>query len=262
MEFPFTPSTFEGQSRQADFGAGLEWLKQGWYIFLGKSGLWLSCSFILIFLLLIIAIIPIFGIFLVCLCLPIFAVGLFKICAKISRDDNDEIIYTINKPKFLDLFAGFHFNSDVDVEKNKQLLLLGITFAISIFFVILCALFIVQSGVVIENNTTLHNIVNMKLTAGKILLVIFTVCLLSMPILGAIWFAPLLIFVHKKTCLEAIKISFIASLKNIIPAFIFNIFIVILFCLSLLTCGLGFLILIPVLSGAIYASYKDIFFGV
>ena len=49
MEFPFPPSTFEGKNRQAEIGAAFEWIKQGWYIFLGKSGLWLSSSFILIY---------------------------------------------------------------------------------------------------------------------------------------------------------------------------------------------------------------------
>lgn len=254
MEFPFPPSTFEGKSRQAEIGAGFEWLKQGWYIFLGKSGLWLSCSFILIFSLLIIGLIPIFGIFLACLCLPIFSGGLFKICAKISRDDSDEILYSLNNLSVLDLFSGFCFN-----EKNKQLLLLGVAFAISIFLIIVCSLFILQSGSVIESTTTIGSIINIKLTFGKILLVIFTIFLLFLPVLYAIWFAPLLILIHQKTCLDAIKISFVASLKNTIPAIIFNIFITILFCLSVLTCGLGFLILIPVLCGAIYAAYKDIF---
>lgn len=265
MEFPFPPSLFEGKNRQAEIGAAFEWIKQGWYIFLGKSGLWLSCSFILIFLLFIIALIPVFGIFLCCFCLPIFSVGLFKICAIISKDDSDEIIYNLNQLSILDLFIGFDFYNDSNGEKNeknKQLFLLATIFTASIFLLIICAFFILQSGIVIENNTTINSIMNMKLTIGKILLVIFVICLFCMPILSAMWFAPLLIFIHQKTCLEAIKISFDASLKNVIPALIFNVFIVILFCLSLITCGLGFLILIPVLFGGIYASYKDIFFGV
>ena len=245
MEFPFPPSTFEGKNRQAEIGAAFEWIKQGWYIFLGKSGLWLSSSFILIFLLFIIALIPVFGIFLCCFCVPIFSVGLFKICATISKDDNDETIYNFNELSILDLFVGFDFYSDSNGEKNeknKQLFLLSVAFVISIFLLIMCSLFILQSGIVVENTTTFNSIINMKLTIGKTLLIGF--------------------FIHQKTCLEAIKISVDASLKNIIPAVIFNVFILILFCLSLITCGLGFLILIPVLFGAIYASYKDIFFGV
>lgn len=265
MEFPFPPSTFEGKNRQAEIGAAFEWIKQGWYIFLSKSGLWLSSSFILIFLLFIIALIPVFGIFLCCFCVPIFSVGLFKICATISKDDNDETIYNFNELSILDLFVGFDFYSDSNGEKNeknKQLFLLSVAFVISIFLLIMSSLFILQSGIVVENTTTFNSIINMKLTIGKTLLVGFLIFLFCLPILSAMWFAPLLIFIHQKTCLEAIKISVDASLKNIIPAVIFNVFILILFCLSLITCGLGFLILIPVLFGAIYASYKDIFFGV
>ena len=58
---------------------------------------------------------------------------------------------------------------------------------------------------------------------------------------------------------DALKASFSANLKNLVPMLIYSIFVLVLAFFAALPAGLGFLILVPVLAGSIYAQYRDIF---
>ena len=53
-----------------------------------------------------------------------------------------------------------------------------------------------------------------------------------------------------------------AGVKNFLPMGIFGIFLVVAGFFAMLPVGLGLLLLLPVFSAAVYASYRDIFTGV
>jgi uncharacterized membrane protein len=59
----------------------------------------------------------------------------------------------------------------------------------------------------------------------------------------------------------ALKASFSANLKNWLVMLVFGLIVLVLCFFATLPMGLGFLVLMPVLYGALYASYKDIFLG-
>ena len=88
---------------------------------------------------------------------------------------------------------------------------------------------------------------------------------LSMPLLMALWFAPLLTYFHDVKPLPSLKSSFIACLKNVLPMFVYG--LVILAALMVLVpigvklgqYDLALWLMAPVLVPSIYASYKDIF---
>ena len=75
----------------------------------------------------------------------------------------------------------------------------------------------------------------------------------------AIWFAPALVFFNNMPPLDALKASFNACLKNILAFLVYGLIVLVLMFFAALPAGLGFLVLIPVLSGSVYASYRDIF---
>ena len=58
---------------------------------------------------------------------------------------------------------------------------------------------------------------------------------------------------------EALKASFNACLKNTLPFLVYGLVVMVLLFFAALPVGLGFLVLIPVLSGSVYVSYRDIF---
>ena len=82
---------------------------------------------------------------------------------------------------------------------------------------------------------------------------------LSIPLMMAAWFAPLLVAFKDMPALAAMQLSFFACLKNIIPLQLYAITMVVLAVIAAMPYGLGFFVLVPALFASLYASYEDIF---
>jgi hypothetical protein len=82
---------------------------------------------------------------------------------------------------------------------------------------------------------------------------------LSIPLMMASWFSPLLVVFHNVPPIVAMQRSFFACLKNFIPFQLYGVTLIVLTALSLMPYGLGLVILIPTIFTSIYVSYKDIF---
>ena len=82
---------------------------------------------------------------------------------------------------------------------------------------------------------------------------------LQVPILMAMWFAPVIAAVDKVGTLDALRLSFNACALNVIPFTIYGLVVFVLAILASIPLMLGWLVLIPVLMAALFASYKDIF---
>jgi uncharacterized membrane protein len=82
---------------------------------------------------------------------------------------------------------------------------------------------------------------------------------LAVPFAMAFWFAPALVVIHDLGAIEALKLSFLGCLRNIIPFLLYGIIAFVLFMVATLPLMLGWLVMIPVLFGSTYAGYKDIF---
>ncbi len=87
----------------------------------------------------------------------------------------------------------------------------------------------------------------------------------SLPLLMALWFAPLLTYFHDVKPLEALKSSFIACLKNALPMVVYGL-VILVGLMVLVPIGirlghydLGLWLMAPAIVPSIYASYKDIF---
>lgn len=57
------------------------------------------------------------------------------------------------------------------------------------------------------------------------------------------------------------KASFAAGAKNWLAMCIFGIFLLVALFFAMLPVAMGLLLFLPVFSGAVYASYRDIFMG-
>lgn len=79
------------------------------------------------------------------------------------------------------------------------------------------------------------------------------------PLLMAVWFAPLLVAFHGMPAVPAMKLSFQACWRNLLPFTLYGFVVLILWFLASIPLLLGLLIVLPVVLCSIYASYKDIF---
>ncbi len=82
---------------------------------------------------------------------------------------------------------------------------------------------------------------------------------LSVPLSMAIWFAPALVVLQDRKPVDALKTSFTACLKNVVPFLVFGIASLLIAILCTIPLGLGLLIFMPAMFASQYTSFADIF---
>lgn len=75
----------------------------------------------------------------------------------------------------------------------------------------------------------------------------------------AFFYATPLILFENQTPLGAVSTSLLACLRNIVPLTTFALLVALLGVLASFAFGLGYLVLIPVVTAASYASFRDVF---
>jgi len=75
----------------------------------------------------------------------------------------------------------------------------------------------------------------------------------------AFYFAPMLIAVNHLPIPEALKLSLMACIKNILPLILFGVLAILLSIIGMLPLGLGLLVVMPLLVLATYQAYSEIF---
>jgi uncharacterized membrane protein len=242
--FPMAAPPFKGESREVEPGACFDWLHQGWAMFLANPGVWIGSTILLLVILLAISIVPLFGQIAAHLLVPLFGAGMVQICRHLSED---------KQPEISDLFVGFRHNAG-------QLVMVGVFFAAGIFGIAFIAFLLVSSSVL--GGAVTGRVAGFSVVLGGFMLAGMIVMILSVPVIMATWYAPMLVFFHDMKPAAAMRASFHAGAKNLLPMMIFGVFLVVALFFAMLPLGLGMLLLLPVFSGAVYASYRDIFVGI
>ena len=237
------PAPFTGDSREVDPGACFDWLRQGWAMFLVNPGIWIGTTVLLLVMLMAISIVPLFGQIAAHLLVPLFGAGMFRICRRIA--DSEE-------PEIADLFAGFRRGAG-------DLVMVGVFFAAGIFGIAFIAFLLVSGGVL--GGVVTGKVAGFGIALGGVMLAGLLVLVLSIPVIMATWYAPVLVLFHGMKPIDAMKASFTGGARNWLPMCIFGVFLVVALFFAMLPVGMGLLLLLPVFSGAVYASYRDIFMG-
>ena len=240
-QFPAVPVRFKGESREVEPGACFAWLHQGWTMFLANPGVWIGSTVLLLVILMAISIVPLFGQISAHLLAPLFGAGMVQICRHLTDGQ---------QPEVADLFAGFRHNTG-------SLVMVGVFFAVGIFGLAFIAFLLVSGGVL--GGVITGKIAGLSIALGGVMLAGIVVLLLSVPVIMATWFAPALVFFHDMKPAAAMRASFDAGAKNWLAMVIFGIFLIVSLFFAMLPLGLGLVLLLPIFSGAVYASYRDIF---
>jgi uncharacterized membrane protein len=82
---------------------------------------------------------------------------------------------------------------------------------------------------------------------------------LSVLLSMAIWFAPALVALGGVAPIDAIKASFAANLKNLLPIAVFGVLYLVAAVVASLPMMLGWILLMPLVMLAAYVSYRDVF---
>lgn len=240
-DFPIPAPQFNGACRRVDAGSALNWLRQGWAMFVANPGAWMAMMVIVIVIYLGLAIVPVFGPLVGQLLTPVLAAGLLLACHKLAVEQRLEIST---------VFAGFQ-------HQTAALLTVGVLYMLAV--VVLVALVMLLAGGGLAGAMLTQGPLGASLAVGGMLIAAALWLLLSLPVLMAVWFAPALVVFNGMPPVDALRASFNACLRNIVAFLVYGLLVMVLCFFAALPVGLGFLVLGPVLAGSVYASYRDIF---
>ena len=234
-------SSSTGAARAVDAGQGWAWIVNGFELFKKQPGIWIVIVVVLFVILIVLSLIPILGSIAMFLLMPVFTGGMMLGCRSLARDGTLEINH---------LFAGFK-------TQTGSLVVLG---AISIgawIVVMLPVMAIVGFGAFF--GASAGGVAGAGGIGASFLLAFLIAFACSIVIYMALWFAPALVVLRGAAPIDAIKQSFGACLKNIVPFLIYGVVVLVASIVATIPFGLGWLVLGPVLAASVYTAYQDIF---
>jgi uncharacterized membrane protein len=96
---------------------------------------------------------------------------------------------------------------------------------------------------------------------GVGMLALLVALALSLVATMAVWFAPGLIVFRNVAPVEAMKSSFAACMRNVVPFLVYGVVYIAAAIVASIPFGLGWIVLLPLLMLTIYVSYRDIYGG-
>ncbi len=229
-------------------GNGWSWIAGGWSHFRRNPLAWIGAFVVWLLVMMFVSLIPFLGSVAINLLAPVLTAGLLLGADEQRKGGNFEVRH---------LFAAFSGNAG-------GLVLVGLFYMIGtiIIFVIAAA---VAGGALLTMSSTLESgsvDPQAMMTFGvPLLLALLLAMALWIPLLMAYWFAPALVALEGIAPFAAMKLSFSACLKNILPYLVYSIIALVLMVVALIPFGLGMFVLLPVLIATMYTSYRDIFYA-
>jgi hypothetical protein len=240
-------------------GRAFRWLADGWAFFKDSPWSWMFALVLWGGVNVLVALVPFIGAIAITLLAPTLVAGFMIGC----REQEEGEPFTVGH-----LFAGFSQNAG----QTMLIGLLYLIFSILIFIGMMIAMF-GSLGSMIPEGGEIEAMSSIALTTP--IVVSFGVGMTAfMVLLMAYIFAPALVALDNLSGWQAMKMSFMGCLKNLLPLTLYSILAMVLFLLNglfmllspvsvVLAVGLfvvGLLILLPVQIGAIYTAYMDIYY--
>lgn len=232
---------FIAEGRRVPAGNGVVWFSRGWELFKQAPGVWIGIAIGFLLIMMLLAFIPVIN-FVANLIVPIFVGGIMLGCK--ALEDGEEL-------RFNHLFAGFSGYAG-SLALVGLLYLAGMIAVVAIAGVLGAAL---GFGAAAAGSSG-----GMGMFVGMAVIMLVAVVLMF-PLAMAVWYAPALVVFHEVPPFQAMKASFSVSLKNFMPFLIYGLVFIVLAILASIPVFLGWLVLMPVMYGSVYASYKDMFTG-
>ena len=231
---------------QAAANGGWSWIKEAWELFAGPKGTWIGLFLIFAVIVIVLSFIPFVGALALYVLGPILLGGIVMGCDAIRRGE----ALTVGH-----LFAGFSHNTG----KLVGLGLFALLAFIGVLIVVVLIFGVGMAGIIMGGGAGADPaaVAAMGVTMLLAVLVMFG---LSVPIYMALWFSYPLVAINDFTVGQALKASFFACLKNILPFLVYGIVMFILAIVAAIPLGLGWLVLGPVLLASFYTSYRDVFY--
>jgi hypothetical protein len=236
-----TAGTLLDQPRSVAASQGASWVGSGWELMKGAMGTWILMFIVSSAIIIVLSFIPLLGL-LSGFLMPIFIGGWMIGCHRMHED---------GEVRFEDLFAGF-------AEHFAPLAIASLLYTVANIVVMMAGGIVVAilggSLTYMFDGDPGGGALSVGLLLGMLVMLA-----LMLPLMMMIWFAPALITQHRISPVDALRMSFVGCLRNILPFLLYGLVGLLLFIVGLIPLGLGLLIVYPLLTCATYSAYRDIF---
>lgn len=237
---------FIAEGRGVPAGNGWGWIPAAWNQIRPHIGTWIALFIVFAVIVIVLSMIPFLGALALYVVSPILIGGVMLGCAEVSRGGSMTVGH---------LFAGFSNSTGKLVGVGLFTLLAFI----GIFLIVMLIFGASMAGAFLGGGMDGNPAAGAAMGAG-FLLAMLVVLGLSVPVYMALWFSYPLIVLHDYTVAQALRTSFFACLKNIVPFIVYGVVMFVLAVVASIPLGLGWLLLGPVLLASLYTSYRDVFY--
>ena len=235
-------------------GRGWQWLFEGFWLFRKTPLIWLALALALGLMWVVSLMIPVLGPLLFNLLSPALFAGLMVGCRALESGKPLEMAH---------LFAGFRQHAAPLVTVGG-VYLVGTVIVVGIVLVVaggsMLPAVLTKPGTDIETLRAAARSMSLALAVGAAV---------YLPVLMAVWFAPLLVVFNGLAPVAAMKLSFTACVSNTVPFLVYGVAVLMAWIVLSLPAALGaagallaaalLVASIPVLICSVYMSYRDIF---
>jgi hypothetical protein len=200
------------EPRVVEAGRGAAWWSEGWRIFAAKTGTWIGIMVVYFVIAMLIGLVPFVGSFAHSLLTPVFLGGLMLGCQAAERDGSLRVGHLFEG------FQGAHF---------VPLMIVGAVNIAVWLAIMLLGMAGIWGGATMAGMHGMTDPSEMlrqwsdQLTGiGVLGALVVLVIFLVLTMLN--WFAPALIVFRGATAIEAMKLSFAASLRNWVPFLVYS----------------------------------------
>lgn len=243
------------QARTVDASHGWTWIATGFRLFAKTPAMWLAVLLVLFLCAKVIGMIPVLGLVFVLL-IPVFLAGLMEGCRAVEEGQPLKVMH---------LACGFQRNATALVTLGG-ISLVGNLVVVMIVYTLGGEAFTSLAKAMAQNPQLTPQVAQQMQGAASIVARAFFIStLISLPLLMALWFAPVLVYFDDMGPLAALKSSFVACLKNTLPLLVYGLvilagmFLVMPVTMMIGQYDLALWILAPVVIPSLYVSYRDIY---
>lgn len=241
----FTSTDSAGSGRNVASGRGVEWWSEAWALFVKAAGMWIVLALIMIIIFTVLSFIPIVGGLAVAVLFPVFMASWLLAARKLEGGGALE-------PG--DLFT------PLQGDKVAPLLILGaLLLAFAVAIVVVAGLLGAGAVFGVAAGGADRSVGTALAALGAGLFAMLAMLAISIVASMALWFAPALVVFRGTQPLDALRISFSTSMKNIVPFLLWGLIYIVASIIASIPFGLGWVVLVPVTMLSAYVSYRDVF---
>lgn len=222
-------------------GHALQWISAGWRLFMQAPGTWAVQALIFIIVITALGFLPILGWAAAPIALPVLVAGMLAGAQALDRGQALRVDH---------LFEGLR-------RHPGNLLLVGVFHLLGLLLAATVAA--ASGGSAMLTGAAIGAFAGMGMAAGGMMLGMLVFTVLWALLMMALWFAPALVMLHGVAPLDAMTLSARACVHNLLAFIVLAALLYVLLWVAMLPAGLGMLILIPVIAGALYAAWKETF---